>query len=649
MKTLKLSTITILFVCFLLFTGCGPAPVTEMPTSEAIPAAETPVPTQEPAPTATPLPLPCTIAFDSDRDGNREIYVMDPDGSNQVNLTNDPDDDFNPAWSPDGSQIAFVSTRPNEVSSKQAIYIMDANGGNVFQLTTNFYSDWPDWSHDGKQITYTGDEDIYVIKADGSGQPVNLTNSPETDAQPAWSPDGSKIAWLSGNGQNSNVFVMNADGSNILKLTDKGKVFSVLWTIDGEIFSDWDHPDGVCKNCVMGADGSNIRNTGGKGEVQRYLPFKTSDGDRVECISGNINAGNEEIYLVGEIYPDIFFNLTNNPGMDRNPDWPANCLSGFEGVILEESAAPGTEPADTKNELLLGYAGDDLSEWQQRKENFQRACDELDIRCVYGKIPELVEQNVNAIVLNSVHGRVLEKQQDIQKAIDKGMPVFLLDAELDMDGVYNITIDQHEWAKISLEWMFKEIGGKGQVAIFDVYPDYGHTGAINEILSMHPGITVVENRGGAGFDPGKVKPETADFVKMYPELKAVWTNANTEGAIQGVVDESGAPMEKWPVLVCEASSQGLYVWMSTRDTNPNFDCIAVGNPPGIAYDAVYAAYYLVTGSRIDESVLVGQYGNSLFVDIPIVTSDNLQEWLETNSSVDQMMTPEEIKEEWFLD
>ena len=82
----------------------------------------------------------------------------------------------------------------------------------------------------------------------------------------------------------------------------------------------------------MGADGSNIRDAGGKGELQRFTPFRTLDGDRVECVGIDLIAGNEEIYLVGDIYPDIFLNLTNAEGNDRDPDWPANCLAGFEGA-----------------------------------------------------------------------------------------------------------------------------------------------------------------------------------------------------------------------------------------------------------------------------------------------------------------------------
>lgn len=625
---------------FILFiVGC-----TSAATQEARIASENPTSIQEstitivslptetivPTPSPTPGPIPCTIAFDSNRETNWEIFSMAPDGSNTVNLTNNPGDDFDPAWSPDGSRMAFVSNRVNDSDSGQYIYVMNADGSDVRQLTFENWSDWPDWSHDGNWITYTSNDDIYVMKADGSGQSINLTNSPEKDVQSTWAPDGNHIAWVSGDGQSSDIFVMNPDGSNVRQITDNGQSADVQWTVDGRIFTGWGWKDKeqTCSNCVVDVDGLNITDAGGKGQLRRYFPFWTLDDNRVECGSAKFNNEPEnEIYLIGDIFPNRLLNLTNNPADDRNPDWPANC---------------GQRP------LVIGYAGDDPTQ-QQRKGNFQRACDELSILCVYGGLSELVEQNVNAIVLNSVNGHVQEKQQDIQNAVDKGIPVFLLDAELDMDDAYSITIDQREWAKISLEWMFEKIGGEGQIAYFDIYPDYNHSEAINEMLSQYPAITVVDHRGGEGFDPGKVKPETSDLVKNYPELKAVWTNGNMEGAIQGVAEESGVSIDQWPLLICEASSQGLGAWTRALNTNPNFDCIAAGNPPGIAYDAVYAAYFLATGAQIDESALSGRYGHSFYVDIPVVTSDNLQEWLETNSSVDQIMKPEEIKGKWFMD
>ncbi len=98
------------------------------------------------------------IAFESDRDGHiinnlfaYEIYVMDANGGNQRNLTNNPTDDRNPSWSPDGKRIAFTSDR----DGNSEIYVMDADGGNQRNLTNNDRSDEdPSWSPDGKRITF---------------------------------------------------------------------------------------------------------------------------------------------------------------------------------------------------------------------------------------------------------------------------------------------------------------------------------------------------------------------------------------------------------------------------------------------------------------------------------------------------------------
>ena len=74
---------------------------------------------------------PDQIAFDSDRDGDNEIFVMDADGTNVRQLTTNDDDDYYPAWSPDGKQIAFISDRYDD----KEIFVMDADGANVRQLT----------------------------------------------------------------------------------------------------------------------------------------------------------------------------------------------------------------------------------------------------------------------------------------------------------------------------------------------------------------------------------------------------------------------------------------------------------------------------------------------------------------------------------
>ncbi len=134
--------------------------------------------------------VPARIAFDSDRDGDRDIYVMQADGTGLVQLTDHPGDDGWPAWSPDGRRIAFGSDRDGDWD----IYVMQADGTGLVQLTDHPGDDWwPAWSPDGRRIAFgsdrDGDRDIYVMQADGTGL-VQLTDHPGDDWWPAWSPGG---------------------------------------------------------------------------------------------------------------------------------------------------------------------------------------------------------------------------------------------------------------------------------------------------------------------------------------------------------------------------------------------------------------------------------------------------------------------------
>jgi ABC-type sugar transport system substrate-binding protein len=658
MKPNKLSVITFLTLFSLIITGCSttstPASPATVASTEAVSptqalkleTTEEPIATPVPIPTETP-PIPCMIAFDTDRDGNREVYVMGPEGKDPYNVSNDPGDDSDPSWSPDGTKIAFVSNRATDGEGGQFIYVVNADGSKVWQLSHDNGSRQPDWSNDGRMITYTANDDIFVIPADGSGPSVNLTNSPEKDMQSSWSPDNSQIVWLSGNDGKWNIKTMDANGSNVQQITNDGKVTDVAWTVDGQLFTHWDNQEAKCFNCVMDADGGNVMDAGGKGTIQRYLPFWTLDGKRVECVSADINSADNEIYLVGEVFPDMFFNLTNNPADDRNPDWPANCGPGTEAVITEsEKPVDNIEDSD---EIVIGYAGD-KEEQNQRRSDFQKACDELGIECVYGELPELIERGVSAVVQNSDPITVNGLHEDILKARDKGIPVFLLDAEAITDGAYSITIDHYKWAKTSLGWLLEKIGGQGEIAYFDLDPFYRNGEVINDMLARYTGIKVVEFRDGK-YESGKIKPESADFLRAHPELKGLWTSYNMSEAIRGL-KENGIPYEQWPALVCDATQEGLDTWRVAKSEYPGFDCFAVVNPPGIAYDAVYAAYYLVTGMQIDDSALGGEFGHTLYVDFPEVTSDNLQEWLDRARAegwniLDSLMSPEEIREKWF--
>ena len=657
---MKNATLSIFYalICITLFvSGCSKAAlptnednsITQPVTSTAPSSVET-VTAEAPTPTSIPEPIPCTIAFDTDRDGNQEIYSMASDGSELVNLSNNPGADMDPSWSPDGNQIAFVSNRVNDLDGGQFIYIMDADGTNVRQLSLENESQWPDWSPDGFWITYENKGDIFKIKADGSGASINLTHSPEQDIQPAWSPDGKNIAWLSGNEGHWNIFLINQDGSDLRQLTADGRVTYVTWTIDGQIFTIWDNQEAHCFKCVMDADGSNVKEAGGKGELQQYLPFWTQEGERVECISGaDIFSPDEEVYLVGEIFPDIFLNLTNNPARDQNPDWPANCLLNREPLAEE---APTSTPSGTSAaNIVIGYAGDEPSQ-SQRRDAFEKACYELGIECVFGTLPELTDKGVSAVVQNSNDMVVRGLHQDILNARDKGIPVILLDAESITDGAFSVTVDHQRWMVTNLKWLLDVMGGKGEFAYFDLNPYRRYSNEITSILVQYPEVTIVDRRDG-NYDSSKIKPEFSDFVRQYPEIKGIWTSYDNFQTILSL-EENGFLVENWPKFVCDDSLDCLVKWKYLTQNNPGFETAAFGNPPGIAYDAVYVAYYLVTGAKIDESALAGPYGKSLYVDFPVVHNDNLQKWIEIMeenhfSQLDQFMTPEEIREKWFQD
>jgi Tol biopolymer transport system component len=201
------------------------------------------------------------LAFGSTRSGNFDIWVMNADGSNPVNLTNGNGLSFSPAWSPDGTKIAFTLAFNNH----QDIYVMNPDGSNRHNLTQGVGSnDNPTWSPDSTKIAFARVSDIWVMNADGSS-PVNLTNGGGNDAQPAWSPDGTKIAFEN---NSSAIWVMNADGSNPVNLTNGGGTFfSPTWSPDGTKIAFHLSSGGQFDIWVMNADGSNPQNlTNGQGQ-----------------------------------------------------------------------------------------------------------------------------------------------------------------------------------------------------------------------------------------------------------------------------------------------------------------------------------------------------------------------------------------------
>jgi Tol biopolymer transport system component len=286
---------------------------------------------QEASPTPTPTPGPGPtgrIAFTSGRDGNGEIYVMNADGSGQTNLTNNPAVDDEPAWSPDGSRIAF--TRGGDV------YVMNADGAAQTNLTNHPANDsWPAWSPDGTKIAFVSDRDgnaeIYLMNADGSSQ-RNLTDNSGSDRFPTWSPDGGKIAFMRGEELNAEVYTMNADGSSQRNLTNSPARGDYLpdWSPDGSkiaFSTGWD-PCHACSNIwVMGNDGSAQKGLTDDGYAHG-APRWSPDGSQIAFVTYRDH--NDEVYITSADGGDQR-NLTKSPDMDYWPDWsPDGTKIAFE-------------------------------------------------------------------------------------------------------------------------------------------------------------------------------------------------------------------------------------------------------------------------------------------------------------------------------
>lgn len=149
-------------------------------------------------------PATAKIVFRSSRDNNREIYIMNPDGSGQVRLTHHRADDAMPTWSPTGEQILFASDRDRFRLSRD-LYLMDPDGTNVRRVFgKSKHRSSAAWSPDGKQIAYKSGTHIYIGTIDGKKEEHVATGS-----GPVWSPDGAEIAFVAGRWPDMTINIFN--------------------------------------------------------------------------------------------------------------------------------------------------------------------------------------------------------------------------------------------------------------------------------------------------------------------------------------------------------------------------------------------------------------------------------------------------------
>ncbi len=263
------------------------------------------------------------IVFVSDRNGNREIYSMNADGSNQTRLTTNAANDEFPEWSPDSTKIAFATNRDGNFQ----IYTMDADGSNT----------------------------------------TRLTNNPLSDSEPAWSPDGSKILFVrSDPAADSEIFVMDPSGANqtqlTINLTDDG---SPSWSQDGTqiVFACDNSGSAICK---MNADGTN-RTPFLFTDALHYSPAWSPDGGSI-AFSIDFAAGGQEIYFLNPFNIDVFrpLNAVSNPiayAPAFSPDGAKLAYHNFgsNGGDLFFIDADGTNPVQLIDRTLSGNSS--LPDW----------------------------------------------------------------------------------------------------------------------------------------------------------------------------------------------------------------------------------------------------------------------------------------------
>lgn len=275
------------------------------------------------------------IVFHSDRNDNDDIYVMDADGSNQLQLTDNPELDRHPVISNDGTKIAFVSYRDGAIN----IYTMDVDGTNIQQVTQSYdmpFSPHLSWSPDDSQIAFhdkrsgngefNEDEafynEIYTINIDGSNL-TRLTDNDAFDGNPSWSPDGDKIVFNSsrdgGVNADQEIYTMNTDGSEPQKITDDpDQNHRARWSFDGSKFVFVSDRNGNDDIYTMNIDGSEVqRLTDYDGEDQN--PAWSADGNEIVFVTNRDI--NREIYQINADGSGSTTNLTDNGATDEAPFW----------------------------------------------------------------------------------------------------------------------------------------------------------------------------------------------------------------------------------------------------------------------------------------------------------------------------------------
>lgn len=302
---------------------------------------------------------PPPIVFESDRDGNREIYSVTPSGSKETNLTNSPADELSPVVSPNRKLVAYQTGLGDE----NAIEIISLNGKTQLQMTQKVgFHDFQRWSPSSDRIAYVVENGrapaIYVADTDGSN-PLKLSSisgqevgdwslgrdsvlfvvregpaqgiymrnpdgvnerrlSTTPDYSPMWSPDAFSVAFLSTRDGNAEIYIMDVDAGKDVRLTETDTPeYDISWSPNGRKLLFVSEQDGNPEIYIMNSDGTEqTRLT--YNSIRDEKPVWSPDGTQIAFVS--YLDGDAEIFVM-EADGTSQNRLTNNDAMDTNPSW----------------------------------------------------------------------------------------------------------------------------------------------------------------------------------------------------------------------------------------------------------------------------------------------------------------------------------------
>jgi eukaryotic-like serine/threonine-protein kinase len=276
------------------------------------------------------------IVFASSRSVVPQLYLINADGTDLTQLTNMENGACQPSWSPDGKQLVFISPCLGRgeffenIYNESSLYAINADGTGLKQLTVSPGSDFePAWSPDGKKIAFTsvrgGFRQIYTLDVDPQDITL-LTNTTDAieSSQPSWSPDGTKIVYMVKRVGTYQVWAMNADGQEAVQLVRSGQDlwdFLPSWSPDGITIFFSQRRMGAFRPWLMQVDYQDLT------QDPRKLNFITPiedvsfspDGFWI-VYEGMDNEGNRDVYFM-TITGSGRTRLTNDPKVDFDPAW----------------------------------------------------------------------------------------------------------------------------------------------------------------------------------------------------------------------------------------------------------------------------------------------------------------------------------------